>query len=52
MRLNRGEQLYAVWPQFALGRHVPVERLPGNPEFFAEIAHLGFRLPHAGHRQA
>jgi hypothetical protein len=31
---------------------VPVERLPGNPEFFAEIAHLGFRLPHAGHRQA
>lgn len=26
-----GEQLYAVWPQFALGRHMPVERLPGNP---------------------
>ena len=46
------EQLFTIGSQLAFWPDKPVERLPGNPEFFAEIAHLGFRLPHAGHRQA
>ena len=31
---------------------MPVERLSGNPKFLAQVADRGFRLPHAGHRQA
>ena len=31
---------------------MPIQGLPGNPEFLAHIADLGFRLPHRCHRQA
>lgn len=31
---------------------MPIQGLPGNPEFLAQIADLGFRLPHSRHGQA
>ncbi len=29
---------------------MPIQGLPGNPEFLAQIADLGFRLPHSRHQ--
>ena len=29
-----------------------VQRLPGDTQFFAEVAHFGFPLSHRGHGQA
>ena len=37
--------------QLPLGRKVPVQGLPRDTEFLAEVADLGFRLPHRRYRQ-
>jgi hypothetical protein len=44
--------LQAVLTRRAIRRDVPVERLPGNAEFGAQVSHLRFLLPHGSHGQA
>lgn len=39
-----GNELFVVVTQFARRRHVPVESLPGYPEFGAEVAGFGAGL--------
>ena len=46
------EQLPAVGPELAHGIDMAIERLAGDPQFGAQLAHFRLRLPHRRHGQA
>ena len=43
---------FAIWPELAFRRDVPIERLPGDAQLRAQLAHLGAGLAHGGLCQA
>ena len=49
---NSTEQPLAIGAQFALGGNMPIQGLPGDTQFLAQVADLGFRLPHCRHCKA
>lgn len=52
MGLHLGEKFRPVGSQLSRGGNVPVQRLPGDPQFHTKRADFGFLLAHGGHSQA